>query len=92
MIGLYLVYALFATLITVIVLGLLVATTDVFGTSIVGDYAEGYELGKEYGADDRRENYSYDSKCPDNTGLSWCTGYKIGYEVGWTAAGALEDN
>jgi hypothetical protein len=59
------------------------------GNSIVGNYAEGYELGKDNGSNDYRAGNSHNSKCPPNDSLSWCTGYKIGYEVGWAAAAAL---
>lgn len=48
------------------------------GRSIVGSYADGYELGKVNGRDDYRSGNSHDSKCPP-----WCTGYKVGYEAGW---------
>jgi hypothetical protein len=44
--------------------------------SIVGCYADGYELGKEAGAEDAREGRDHDSKCPPNDILSFCTGYK----------------
>ena len=59
------------------------------GGSIVGNYAEGYELGKEYGKNDYRSGNYHNSKCPPNDSLSWCTGYKIGYEAGWIAAQTL---
>jgi hypothetical protein len=59
------------------------------GGSIVGNYADGYDLGKENGADDYQSGRSHNSQCPPNDSLSWCTGYKIGYEVGWAAAAAL---
>ena len=28
---------------------------------------------------------SHNSKCPPNDSLTWCAGYKVGYEVGWAA-------
>jgi hypothetical protein len=59
--------------------------------SIVGCYADGYELGKEAGAEDVREGRVHDSKCPPNDSLSFCTGYKTGYEVGWIAQRTLLD-
>lgn len=59
------------------------------GNSIAGNYADGYELGKERGKNDDRNNSGYDATCPNGSGLSYCTGYKIGYEIGWDAAGAL---
>ena len=57
--------------------------------SMVGNYSDGYELGKENGSDDYRSGNSPDSKCPPNDSITWCSGYKIGYEVGWAAAAAL---
>jgi hypothetical protein len=74
----YAVISIFATAI----LSSSVAMTVYGSGSIVGNYAEGYELGKEYGAEDYREGYSADSTCLSNDSLSWCTGYKVGYEVG----------
>jgi hypothetical protein len=59
--------------------------------SIVGCYANGYELGKEAGAEDAREGRNHDSKCPPNDSLSFCTGYKAGYEVGWIAQRTLSE-
>lgn len=59
------------------------------GGSIVGNYADGYDLGKENGRDDYRSGNSHDSQCPPNDSLSWCTGYKVGYEAGWFAARTL---
>ena len=59
--------------------------------SIVGCYASGYEAGKEAGAEDWRAGRDHDSKCPPNDSLSFCTGYKVGYEVGWGAARTLPD-
>jgi hypothetical protein len=61
------------------------------GNSIVGSYADGYELGKENGSDDYRSGNNHNSKCPPNDSLTWFGGYKIGYEVGWAAAKALGD-
>ena len=61
------------------------------GNSIVGDHIQGYELGKDNGSNNYRADNSHNSKCPPNDSLSWCTGYKIGYEVGWAAAAALVD-
>lgn len=59
------------------------------GGSIVGSYADGYELGKNNGRDDYRSGNSHDSKCPPNDSLAWCAGYKVGYEAGWFAARTL---
>src|SRR5688500_8964891 len=59
--------------------------------SIVGCYADGYELGKEAGAEDVREGRQHGSECPPNDSLSFCTGYKAGYEVGWVAQSALPE-
>ena len=85
------VYAVMSIFATAILSSSVVMT--VYGSgSIVGNYADGYELGKEYGAEDYRENYVHDSTCPPNDSLSWCTGYKVGYEVGWAAAAALGGN
>jgi hypothetical protein len=53
--------------------------------------ANGYELGKEAGAEDAREGRNHDSKCPPNDSLSFCTGYKAGYEVGWIAQRTLSE-
>ena len=53
------------------------------GGSIVGGYADGYELGKERGIDDWRSGNPHNSKCPPNDSLAFCTGYKVGYEAGW---------
>lgn len=59
--------------------------------SIVGCYADGYELGKEVGAEDVREVRQHDSKCPPNDSHSFCTGHKSGYEVGLVAQSTLPD-
>lgn len=59
------------------------------GDSMVGNYADGYELGKENGRDDYRSGNYHNSKCPPNDSFSWCAGYKIGYEAGWGAAKTL---
>jgi hypothetical protein len=59
--------------------------------SIVGCYADGYDLGKVAGAEDVREGRDHDSKCPPNDSLSFCTGYKAGYEVGWIAQSSLRE-
>lgn len=45
---------------------------------------------KEHGKNDLRSGSEYTSKCPPNDSLSWCSGYKVGYEAGWGAAGVLE--
>ena len=42
-------------------------------------YADGYELGKERGKNDDRNNSGFDATCPDGSGLSYCAGYKVGY-------------
>lgn len=52
------------------------------GGSIPGNYGEGYNLGKENGEDDYQIGNSHDSQCPPNDSLSWCFGYKAGYEAG----------
>jgi hypothetical protein len=49
------------------------------GNSIAGNYADGYELGKENVCDVYR------------SGNSKVRGYKIGYEIGWAAAKVLGD-
>jgi hypothetical protein len=64
-------------------------TNDVQASSIVGEYARGYEDGKENGADDYYDGNNRDSRCPSGSGLSYCTGYKIGYNIGWGAASAI---
>jgi hypothetical protein len=57
------------------------------GKSIVGNFADGYESGKEHGKNDLSSGNEHNSKCPPNDSLSWCSGYKIGYEAGWGSAG-----
>jgi hypothetical protein len=57
--------------------------------SIVGNYADGYELGKEHGKNDLRSGNQHNSQCPPNESLFWCAGYRIGYEAGWGAAELL---
>lgn len=59
--------------------------------SVVGCYANGYELGKETGAEDVLEGRDHDSKCPPNDSISFCTGYKTGCEIGWIAQKTLLD-
>jgi hypothetical protein len=58
-------------------------------SSIVGCYGDGYEQGKDQGANDWIEGREHDSSCPPNDSLSFCTGYKVGYEVSWGAAKTL---
>ena len=41
------------------------------------------------GSNDYRAGNSHNSKCPPNDSLTWCAGYKVGYEVGWAAAAVL---
>jgi hypothetical protein len=88
------VYAVIAVVITVIVSSSVgvVMMPAYASKSVVGNYANGYDLGKENGRDDYREYYQHNSTCPPNDSLSWCTGYKIGYEVGWAASAALGGN
>ena len=57
------------------------------GRSFVGSYADGYEVGKPEGLDDWNSRNQHDSKCPPNDSLLWCGGYKVGYELGWSAGG-----
>jgi hypothetical protein len=42
------------------------------GDFIVGSYADGYELGKEHGKNNDRNNSGFDATCPDGNGLSYC--------------------
>jgi hypothetical protein len=65
--------------------------TNASASSIVGSYAQGYEKGKEAGESDHKNGSGHDSKCPSNDSLSWCTGYKVGYEVGWVASATLDN-
>jgi hypothetical protein len=65
-------------------------TQDVNASSVIGSYADGYEDGKDQGVDDRLEGRNHDSKCPPNDSIAYCTGYKVGYEVGWIATGAIQ--
>ena len=57
------------------------------GRNFVGSYADGYEVGKPEGLNDWNSRNQHDSKCPPNDSLLWCGGYKVGYEVGWSAGG-----
>jgi hypothetical protein len=52
------------------------------GRSIVGTYADGYEAGKREGQQDWNSRNPHNSKCPPNDSLSWCAGFKVGYEAG----------
>jgi len=60
-------------------------------SSIVGNYAAGYEQGKEDGKNAYRGGSSYDASCPRefSTNMSFCTGYHVGYAAGWGAAKVL---
>ncbi|MGA6989420.1 MAG: hypothetical protein WBX81_03325 [Nitrososphaeraceae archaeon] len=62
------------------------------GDFIVGSYADGYELGKEHGKNDDRNNSGFDATCPDGSGLSYCAGYKIGYGISYGASNILGGN
>lgn len=57
--------------------------------SIVGCYADGYEFGKRAGEYDVSNGNDHSSKCSPNDSLSWCTGYKLGYEAGYLSAKTL---
>jgi hypothetical protein len=61
------------------------------GRSIVGNYADGYERGKEQGKNDYRSGNQHDNSCPIDflDHVSYCTGYKVGYEAGWGASKLL---
>jgi hypothetical protein len=65
---------------------------DAEASSIVGTFADGYELGKKNGQEAYEDGNKHNSKCPPNDSLSFCTGYKAGYEAGWIAAATLGDN
>ena len=65
--------------------------TSASASSIVGSYSDGYELGKKAGQSAYESGSGHNSKCPPNDSLSWCTGYKVGYEAGWIAAATLGD-
>ena len=65
---------------------------DAEASSIVGTFGDGYELGKKNGQGAYEEGTGHDSKCPPNDSLSYCAGYKAGYETGWVAAATLGDN
>jgi hypothetical protein len=67
------------------------SVTSASASSIVGSYGDGYELGKKAGQSDYESGSGHNSKCPPNDSLSWCTGYKVGYEAGWIAAATLGD-
>ena len=62
------------------------------GNSVVGSYANGYELGKKRGKNDDRNNSGFDATCPDGSGLSYYAGYKIGYGIGYGASNILGGN
>lgn len=53
---------------------LILLTPYVQATSIVGNYADGYDEGKDAGADDRMNGQEHNSTCPPNDSLSFCTG------------------
>jgi hypothetical protein len=59
-------------------------------SSIVGNFADGYEEGKDAGANDAFDDNEHDSQCPPNDSLSWCAGYKTGYEAGYLSANTLQ--
>ena len=54
------------------------------GNSIAGRYAKGYELGKENGKNAYQSGNQHDNSCPIGfwNNISYCSGYKIGYEAG----------
>ena len=56
---------------------------QVYAESFIGNYADGYDLGKTNGENDFKSSNEHDSKCPENDSLVWCAGYKTGYEKGW---------
>jgi hypothetical protein len=59
--------------------------------SIAGNYATGYETDKEQGKNDYNSGNQHDNACPRDfwNNISYCSGYKIGYEAGWGASKLL---
>jgi hypothetical protein len=74
-----------------LVVSLPLVFTNAEASSIVGTFADGYELGKKNGQEAYEEDTGHDSKCPPNDSLSYCAGYKAGYEAGWVAADTLDN-
>ena len=70
------------SLMTVTIIGLPIEE-QAKAESFIGNFGDGYDEGKENGADDWDSGYEHNSQCPPNDSLTWCAGYKSGYEVGW---------
>jgi len=58
--------------------------------SYIGRFREGYNAGKEEGADDALGDNGHNSRCPPNDSLTWGAGYKAGYEVGYLSGNTIQ--
>lgn len=79
--------ALLMSLVTVTVLSI---EEQARASSIVGNFADGYEEGKDSCASDALDDNGHNSKCPPNNSLTWCAGYKSGYEAGYLSGNTLQ--
>jgi len=66
----------------------------VYGRSIPGNFGDGYDDGKAQGKNDFDSGNQHNNACPRDfwSNISFCTGYKIGYEAGFRASQVLGRN
>ena len=60
--------------------------------SYASNFADGYERGKDNRINDARNNNGRDPTCPPNGSMTWCIGYKAGYNVGYMTRNAIEED
>jgi len=65
------------------ILSIVVVTQQLAQASITGDYAEGRSDGKSAARHDYNSGNSFDNSC-SRPGISYCAGYKLGYDGVWS--------
>jgi hypothetical protein len=48
--------------------------------SIIGDFGIGYQAGKNQAYSDWNGGYSQNDSCPSGNSISYCSGYRVGYD------------
>ena len=59
--------------------------------SVITRVGQGYDAGKEQGKEDYRDGNGHNDNCPPDVGIQYCTGYVIGYNIGYGAVKIADD-
>jgi hypothetical protein len=61
------------------------------GRSVAGNFGAGYDDGKAQGKNAYNSGNEHNNACPQDflDHISYCSGYKLGYEAGWGASKIL---